>query len=239
MCYNVLVNLAPFVCAIRAMRPRHAVPLTTPKADVCLAPVYPEQRRATPLESTLVEVFILNSLNLFRMNTLCGPPRFAQFWCNLNPFRINTCKSVSKQTTSSPFRMNTYKKHRGGGGSSQTVNSLFTELLYLLNLVNTLYLQKRQRPFRSDGGICQKGAPSSGEKIVTAQRLSFPAVQAEEAHSSEISLGGLARSWSPSGPRTATPPVPSAEFSSVCRSYCQNGDPNACSLRPSSSPPNT
>src|SRR5260370_10663854 len=82
------------------MLARHAVPLTTPKADVCLA-------AATLLESTLVEVFIRNSLNLFRMNTFCGSPRFAQFWCNLTPFRINTCKSVSKQTTLSPFRMNT------------------------------------------------------------------------------------------------------------------------------------
>ncbi len=35
---------------------------------------------------------------------------FAQFWCNLTPFRINTCKSVSKQTTLSPFRINTYEK---------------------------------------------------------------------------------------------------------------------------------
>src|SRR5260370_6034892 len=76
------------------------------------------------------------------MNTFCGPPRFAQFWCNLNPFRINTCKSVSKQTTLSPFRMNTYKKHRGGGGSPQTVNSLFTELLYLLSLLTILYPPK-------------------------------------------------------------------------------------------------
>src|SRR5260370_25246784 len=147
MCYNVLVNLAPFVCAIRAMRPRNAVRVTNSKADVCLAPVYPEQRRATPLESTLVEVFILNSLNLFRMNTLCGPPRFAQFWYNLNPFRINTCKSVSKQTTLSPFRMNTYKKHTGGGESHQTVNSLFKELLYLLGLLNILYPQKTTAPF--------------------------------------------------------------------------------------------
>ena len=212
------------------MRPRQAVPLTTPKGGVCRAPVYPEQRRAIPLESTLVEVFILNSLNLFRMNTFCWSPRFAQFWCNLNPFRINTCKSVSKQTTLSPFRMNTYKKHRGGGGSPQTVNSQFTELLYLLSLLNILCLpKKRQRPFRSDGGSCEKGAPSSGEKIVTAQRLSFPAVQAEEAHSSEISLGGLARSCSPRVPRTVPPPVPSAECSSMCRSYFQNGDPNACS----------
>ena len=32
----------------------------------------------------------------------------------LTPFRINTCKSVSKQTTLTPFRMNTYEK-RGRG----------------------------------------------------------------------------------------------------------------------------
>src|SRR5258708_26637295 len=31
------------------------------------------------------------------------------------PFRINTCKSVSKQTTLTFFRMNTYEKHRGVG----------------------------------------------------------------------------------------------------------------------------
>ncbi len=34
---------------------------------------------------------------------------------NLTTFRINTCKSVSKQTTLTPFRMNTYEKHRGEG----------------------------------------------------------------------------------------------------------------------------
>src|SRR5258708_40008698 len=32
-----------------------------------------------------------------------------------NPFRMSTCKSVSKQTTLSIFRMNTYGKHRGWG----------------------------------------------------------------------------------------------------------------------------
>ena len=30
-------------------------------------------------------------------------------------FRMNTCKSVSKQMTLTPFRMNTYEKHRGEG----------------------------------------------------------------------------------------------------------------------------
>src|SRR5260370_29421053 len=41
---------------------------------------------------------------------------FAQFWCNISPFRINTCKSVSKQRTLTTFRMNTYEKIWGGGG---------------------------------------------------------------------------------------------------------------------------
>src|SRR6266852_9908014 len=34
----------------------------------------------------------------------------------LSSFRINTCKSLSKQTTLTPFRMNTCEK-RGEGGS--------------------------------------------------------------------------------------------------------------------------
>src|SRR5258708_2498301 len=99
------------------MRSRHAVLLTAPTADVCLPPVYPEQRRAAPPESTLVEVFIPGDLNLFRINTSWGRLHFAQFWCNASPFRINTCKSVSKQTTLTPFRMNTYEKTGGWGPS--------------------------------------------------------------------------------------------------------------------------
>jgi len=43
------------------------------------------------------------------------PAYSAQFLCSISPFRINTCKSVSKQRTSTPFRMNTYEKTRGGG----------------------------------------------------------------------------------------------------------------------------
>ena len=93
---------------------RHVV-LLPRAADVCLPSVYPEQRRVTPLESTLVEVFILNTLNPFRMNTCRAKPHFAQFWCNISPFRINTCKSVSKQTTLSTFRINTYEKTGGWG----------------------------------------------------------------------------------------------------------------------------
>src|SRR5260370_7599899 len=96
------------------MRSRHVVLLTAPTADVRLPPVYHEQRRATTPESTPVEVFIPGDLNLFRISADVGRPHLAQFWCNASPFRINTCKSVSKQTTSTPFRMNTYEK-RGRG----------------------------------------------------------------------------------------------------------------------------
>src|SRR5258708_10177582 len=44
------------------------------------------------------------------------PAYSAQFWCNVSPFRINTCKSVSKQRTSTSFRMNTYEKTPGAWG---------------------------------------------------------------------------------------------------------------------------
>ncbi|SRR6266404_2475178 len=46
-----------------------------------------------------------------------GPPCTAhpsQITATATTFRINTCKSVSKQTTLSPFRMNTCEKTRGG-----------------------------------------------------------------------------------------------------------------------------
>src|SRR3989442_6554018 len=78
-----------------------AVFLTAPEADVRLP-------TATPLESTLV-----------------ARGHFAQFLYNITPFRINTCKSVSKQMTLTPFRINTYEKHGAGGGSPQRIDSLF------------------------------------------------------------------------------------------------------------------
>jgi hypothetical protein len=34
---------------------------------------------------------------------------------SITPFRMNTCKSVSKQSTLTTFRMNTYAKPGGGG----------------------------------------------------------------------------------------------------------------------------
>jgi hypothetical protein len=55
------------------------------------------------------------------------PDHPAQFWCNLSPFRINTCKSISKQTTLTLFRINIYEKTgewgAAGHGTRITVHS--------------------------------------------------------------------------------------------------------------------
>src|ERR1700674_66493 len=40
---------------------------------------------------------------------------FCRILVQCNAFRINTCKSVTKQTTLTFFRINTYEKHRGRG----------------------------------------------------------------------------------------------------------------------------
>jgi hypothetical protein len=61
---------------------------------------------------------------------VCIPPGQSSHygWQNhpsANLFRMNTCKSVLKQTTLSIFRMNTYEKHRGWG--AVMVNQLPSE----------------------------------------------------------------------------------------------------------------
>src|SRR5712692_8545799 len=50
------------------------------------------------------------------MKNVGGGSHFAQFWCIVSSFRMNTCKSVSKQRTLTTFRMNTYEKRGGVGG---------------------------------------------------------------------------------------------------------------------------
>ena len=63
-------------------------------------------------------MLILSNSKFFRLNIYKKQgkrPLFAQFWCNVSPFRMNTCKSVSKQRTLTPFRMNTYEKQAGWG----------------------------------------------------------------------------------------------------------------------------
>ena len=53
-----------------------------------------------------------------------NPINFLQTHHVHNSFRMNTCKSVSKQRALSPFRMNTYEK-RGGGGHILPAKSTF------------------------------------------------------------------------------------------------------------------
>jgi hypothetical protein len=82
---------------------------------------------ASPLPATLTHSLSRNSFPCHSYaNTRDGGAPLHKFFSPLathhstllflNTFRINTCKSVSKQTTSSPFRMNTYEKPGGGGG---------------------------------------------------------------------------------------------------------------------------
>src|SRR5216684_964162 len=88
----------------------------------------PQQRSvAQPSSSTRSPRFFPNSastqrpLRLFTLSLegsviLC--PKSTQT-ATLTTFRINTCKSVSKQTTLTPFRMKTYEKPGGGGYARQ------------------------------------------------------------------------------------------------------------------------
>ena len=57
-------------------------------------------------------------------------PNSAQFWCNVSSFRINTCESVSIQTTLSPFRINTYEKT--GGWGAQILRLPYSVLLHFV-----------------------------------------------------------------------------------------------------------
>src|SRR5260370_11807481 len=141
------------------MLARHVV-LLPQAANVCLP-------SATSPESTLAEVFILNSLNPFRLNTCHGEPRFAQFLCNVSPFRINTCKSVSKQMTLTPFRINTYEKTGGWGALLGFERSnLFpaVEFILLFNRFrNTCKSAQRNQEF-GEGGTNDKKKSSSFER---------------------------------------------------------------------------
>ncbi len=55
------------------------------------------------------------SVPQWQNNQGCPLPDLHNFSAPANTFRMNTCKSVSKQRTLSPSRMNTYAKTGGGG----------------------------------------------------------------------------------------------------------------------------
>src|SRR2546426_3488928 len=67
---------------------------------------------ATPLQSIVSALFPMQQRGYPFISTHSRPPStFYKF------FRITTCKSGSKQTTLSTFKINTYEKTGGGGGS--------------------------------------------------------------------------------------------------------------------------
>jgi hypothetical protein len=79
-------------------------------------------------------IYSTEPLPLSRQLRLTPLRRSASRWlvCQRPPpltlFRINTCKSVSKQRTLTPFRMNTYKKRgRGVEGRSVQTGRILTE----------------------------------------------------------------------------------------------------------------
>jgi len=106
--------------------------------DFALPPQFPLTYRNPSPNMSLVRIYALTAgaLSRFFFSELRSSPRreaspahtapgqhatgkgasFAHELCLLlTPFRINTCKSVSKQSTLTIFRMNTYEKHREGG----------------------------------------------------------------------------------------------------------------------------
>jgi hypothetical protein len=61
------------------------------------------------------------------------------------PFRINTCKSMSKQSILTIFRMNTYEKTRGEGA---------------LSLTKTVLTQVRRVPTADTSGLHASHSPA-------------------------------------------------------------------------------
>jgi hypothetical protein len=87
----------------------------------------------SPLPATLThsvsrKSFACHSYANTRDRGVTPPPKFFSPLATrhsplaLTPFRMNTCKSVSKQSTLTIFRMNTYKKQGEGGPSCEGQN---------------------------------------------------------------------------------------------------------------------
>jgi hypothetical protein len=66
----------------------------------------------------------------------------------LSTFRMNTCKSVSKQSTLTAFRMNTYAKNRGEGPPGRTQTHLSSPAEHLPS----------PRPCEQQSAICGRCA---------------------------------------------------------------------------------
>jgi hypothetical protein len=85
-----------------------------------------------------------------------------------NPFKMNTCKSVLKQTTLTVFRMNTYEKHRGWG--AVMVNQLPSEFdvpALKRSDVATFADTRARRRWRGELAATRRGK-GKGEEFVEA-----------------------------------------------------------------------
>ena len=72
-------------------------------------------------------------------------------WVCVSTFRMNTCKSVSIQTALTTFRMNTYVKQGGGGGTRRALAHNKKEGA---NFAPSLTAQNVQSAYRQDSRSC-------------------------------------------------------------------------------------
>jgi hypothetical protein len=82
----------------------------------------------------------------------------------LTPFRINTCKSVTKQTTLTTFRMNTYAKPRG----RYPLSVAYAESALAAVGSDEITARKRRRPAPvvTTGYVKQSKAATPGARTV-------------------------------------------------------------------------
>ena len=102
----------PYLCAFHARKEAQALAGEAAGQDIAyhLSGSYVS---ACDLSSALGRLFAAVAQGQVRISRL----RIAQNSLLTNLFRINTCKSVSKQSTLTTFRINTCEKHRGEGGT--------------------------------------------------------------------------------------------------------------------------
>src|SRR5712691_9340115 len=111
------MKLAPPACS-----PQSAREARSPHVDFCAAcPGTPISRLAPGLATQPRQLFSvpLPARSLFTLFTIQNSSDLDPAMQNATPvslFRMNTCKSVSKQRTLTPFRMNTCEKRGEGGG---------------------------------------------------------------------------------------------------------------------------
>src|SRR5712692_6196151 len=101
------------------------------------------------------------------MKNVGGGSHFVQFWCIVSSFRMNTCKSVSKQRTLTTFRMNTYEKQgEGGGGANWNLrNTLALAITYATWRLYLLWSQSIAHTSRHHRGMGADSLPNCASRV--------------------------------------------------------------------------